>query len=104
MRDKSGRFLKGSSGNPGGRPKDENSIRELARGYSEEAIETLVDLMRNGTCERIRGTASIALLDRGWGKPKIIEPENNSENFASVLALVSERISQSRELESITVE
>ena len=102
MRDKSGQFLKGVSGNPGGRPKDENSITKLARSYSKEAIETLVDLMRNGTCERIRGTAAIALLDRGWGKPKIVEPDNNSENFASVLALVSERIIKSRELDTIT--
>ena len=47
MRDKSGRFLKGYSGNAGGRPKDEHNIAALARSYSTEAIETLVDLMRN---------------------------------------------------------
>ena len=46
MRDKSGRFLKGYSGNAGGRPKDEHNIATLARSYSAEAIETLLDLMR----------------------------------------------------------
>ena len=46
MRDKSGRFLKGYSGNAGGRPKDEQNIAALDRSYSTEAIETLVDLMR----------------------------------------------------------
>ena len=47
MRDKSGRFVKGYSGNAGGRPKDEHNIAALARSYSTEAIETLVNLMRN---------------------------------------------------------
>ena len=27
--------------------------------------------MRNGRDERVRGTAAQALLDRGWGKPKV---------------------------------
>lgn len=70
-RNKSGQFAPGTSGNPGGRPKDEARVAELARSYTNEAIETLVDLMRNGRDERVRGTAAQALLDRGWGKPKV---------------------------------
>ena len=27
--------------------------------------------MRRGNDERVRGTAAQALLDRGWGKPKV---------------------------------
>ena len=69
-RNKSGQFAPGTSGNPGGRPKDEARVAELARAYTSEAIDTLVDLMRNGRDERVRGTAAQALLDRGWGKPK----------------------------------
>ena len=70
-RNKSGQFAPGTSGNPGGRPKDEARVAELARSYTNEAIETLVDFMRNGRDERVRGTAAQALLDRGWGKPKV---------------------------------
>ena len=70
-RTKSGQFAPGSSGNPGGRPKDEARVAELARSYTSEAIHTLVDLMRHGRDERVRGTAAQALLDRGWGKPKV---------------------------------
>ena len=66
-----GQFAPGTSGNPGGRPKDEARVAELARSYTSEAIDTLVDLMRNGRDERVRGTAAQALLDRGWGKPKL---------------------------------
>ena len=47
MRDKNGRFLPGISGNPGGRPREVGHVRELAREHSDEAIETLVDLMRH---------------------------------------------------------
>ena len=32
------------SGTPGGRPKDEYKVAELARSYTVEAVETLVDL------------------------------------------------------------
>ena len=67
-----GRFAKGQSGNPGGRPRDEQKVAELARSYTREAIETLVELMRRGNDERVRGTAAQALLDRGWGKPELI--------------------------------
>ena len=54
MRDKSGRFAKGYSGNSGGRPKDEHNVAELARSYTVEAMETLVELMRTGRDERVR--------------------------------------------------
>lgn len=66
-----GQFAPGISGNPGGRPKDEARVAELARSYTSEAINTLVELMRHGRDERVRGTAALALLDRGWGKPKL---------------------------------
>ena len=66
-----GQFSKGFSGNPGGRPRDEQKVAELARSYTREAIETLVELMRSGNGERVRGTAAQASLDRGWGKPKV---------------------------------
>ena len=50
---RSGQFAPGQSGNPGGRPKDEHRVAELARSYTAEAIDTLVDLMRHGKDERV---------------------------------------------------
>ena len=47
MRDNSGKFIDGHSGNPGGRPKDQFKVAELARSSTVEAVETLVDLMRH---------------------------------------------------------
>ena len=93
MRDKSGRFVKGYSGNAGGRPKDEHNIAEFARSYSTEAIDTLVDLMRSAKDDRVRGTAAQALLDRGFGKPKV-EIQNTNEDFNEAIEQVLSRLSQ----------
>ena len=93
MRDKSGRFMKGHSGNAGGRPKDEHNIAALAQSYSMEAIETLVELMRNARDDRVRGTAAQALLDRGFGKPKV-EKQNTNADFRDALEQVQKRMRQ----------
>lgn len=61
-----GKFQPGQSGNPGGRPKEYPEIKALARQHTAEAVETLVLAMRN---PQTAVPASIALLDRGWGKP-----------------------------------
>ena len=91
-RTSSGQFLPGQSGNPGGRPKDVHRVAELARSYTVEAIETLVDLMRHGKDERVRGTAAQALLDRGWGKAKVAVTSNSGHSYIEALQAVSELI------------
>ena len=91
-RARSGQFLAGKSGNPGGRPKDEHRVGELARSYTLEAIETLVDLMRHGKDERVRGTAAQALLDRGWGKAKVEVVSNADGGYLELLQAVNDQL------------
>jgi hypothetical protein len=62
-------FRPGQSGNPNGRPKEAFHVRALARVHTEEAITTLVTIMRSSKQDRARVQAAQALLDRGWGKP-----------------------------------
>ena len=46
-------------------------IRSLARSYTKVAIETLVGIATSRSAPAAaRVAASIALLDRGWGKPE----------------------------------
>jgi hypothetical protein len=73
---KGNRFRKGQSGNPAGRSKSWREVETLARQHGPEAIETLVNLMRNGDSDRIKLSASEALLARGLGKPRIMVDEN----------------------------
>ena len=92
MRNALGQFVAGHTGNAGGRPKDEHKVAELARSYTLEAIETLVELMRSGKSERIRGTAAQALLDRGWGKAKVEVVSSGEGGYLELLRTVNEQI------------
>jgi len=99
-RNASGQFTPGNSGNPGGRPKDEHRVADLARSYTTEAIETLVELMRHGRDDRVRGTAAQALLDRGWGKARqeiVQDISGPQESYLDVLKRVSEKIAARKE-------
>ena len=50
-------------------PEQSQRLSELAKTYTEEALETLVDVAKNGRSEAARVSAANALLDRGYGKP-----------------------------------
>jgi len=64
------RWEKGKSGNPGGRPKGEGDIRELARQHTPQAIRRLARVMNDDNAPpSAQVAASTALLDRGWGRP-----------------------------------
>jgi hypothetical protein len=56
----------GRSANPGGRPKNVVNVQELARSFTEAAIETLAKALAD---PKLRVQAAVAILDRGWGKP-----------------------------------
>lgn len=78
------KFVKGQSGNPGGRPKAETTLRELARTHTETALKTLVQIMRNKRYSpQARAYAANSVLDRGYGKPAQSVDLTNSDGSLS---------------------
>ena len=64
-----GKWVKGESGNPLGRPKLSVNLRELCRTHTEKAIQSLASIMVDeDQPAAARITAANTLLDRGYGK------------------------------------
>ena len=67
-RDKAGRFLKGHSGNEGGRPQLDRDLAAAAREFTTEVLERLGYWLSSDNPKASISAAAI-LLDRGYGKP-----------------------------------
>ena len=63
-----GRWVKGQSGNPGGRPKMPEDLKRAMQGLAENAIKVLREAMESDDL-RARIMAASHVLDRGYGKP-----------------------------------
>jgi hypothetical protein len=69
-RSRNGGRRAGSGRRKGSQNKVGKDIRELARVYTAEAVETLVGIMRDRSApSQARAMAADRLLDRAWGKP-----------------------------------
>ncbi len=67
---RTGRFLPGVSGNPGGRPIQEPGVVDLARSAGALALLTLMKVCNDRTAPHtIQMRAADLLLRRGFGKP-----------------------------------
>jgi hypothetical protein len=68
---------------PGGRPGDP---RDAAARFTDEALATLVALMRESTSDQVRIAAARELLDRAHGKPKAEAGGDRGPGLAELVA------------------
>lgn len=71
-------FKPGQSGNPNGRPKGAQKVREAAEKHLDKAMVELAKLLKSQD-ERVKLSAIQEILTRGAGKPPTVV-EGNEEN------------------------
>lgn len=81
---------KGQVLNPTGKSGVYLQCQQLAREHSVEAVQRLVELMRSKDDDRVAFMAVSALLDRAWGKPKEMKPEETNTQTAVDLSKLSD--------------
>lgn len=81
------KFVKGQSGNPTGRPPGTTTkkISEELRAHLPKAIETLLQLMDSDQ-DSVRLKAATEVLDRVYGKPASVQPEETSDRLERIVA------------------
>ena len=57
-------------------PSQNQRLSELARTHTEAALNTLLDVARNGHTDAARVSAATAILDRGYGKASVRQEES----------------------------
>lgn len=68
-RDKSGKFVKGKSGNPSGRPKIPEEVKKMLREATPGAALLLIETVSNENADlRLRLDAAKEILNRVYGK------------------------------------
>ena len=72
----------GQSGNPGGKGGTYYAMMRLARQFSPEATQILIDIAKDPNEESRNKIVAIGMLyDRAWGKPRDYDPAADKEEI-----------------------
>jgi hypothetical protein len=107
-RDDLGRWVPGTSGNAGGRPKPPDGLRTRLAKLSPRAVECLAELLDSGD-ERVRLEAAKTILDRHLGRPAIqadltVRGGASDDHLAALVAIARRRALEPIMLEDVEVE
>lgn len=104
VRDEAGRWPKGQSGNPGGRPKMDpltvSLIKKLGEKISDEKVradlvaEELVKIALEGQTEKVRVQAIKEIWDRTAGRPKQAVNIEAETGLGELIKAISDSITE----------
>ena len=80
-------FAKGTTGNPGGRPKrtkQELDLIAACKAKTPHALAVIESIMMDGQSDKARLTAAIAIIERGYGKAVQTIEANITTHEASI--------------------
>jgi len=66
-------------------------IKDAALEYADEAVRTLVELMRNSGSDPVRIAAARELIDRAYGKPKAEPAAGEGQSLQEMVRAAFER-------------
>lgn len=84
-RDNAGRFVKGKSGNPGGKKPMDADVKEMLKAAAPDAVKLLVETVNNPEVKMdLRIRCAETLMDRVYGKA--VQPiEGNMDNKVEIV-------------------
>lgn len=93
-----GRYAKGVSGNPGGRPNTSAEVKELIKANTYRAFERLMELMESDD-ESVALNATKECLNRGLGRvPDQVEFTDKTGERMDLRALTDEQLAQYKQI------
>lgn len=89
-RDSTGRFQKGKSGNPGGRPKVPDNIKKALSDLVPESIEIKRQILHDETAPLdLKNKVADSILDRVYGKPGYAVEDASAETLSRLDAMLA---------------